>query len=74
MGKNSVNIAMCNRVGKEDRMVFSGESIVCDSNGNILSVAGSDETLLIAEVDLSKASETRKMKPYTSLRRPELYK
>ena len=72
--QNSVNIAMCNRVGKEDRMVFSGESIVCDSNGNILSVAGSDETLLIAEVDLSKASETRKMKPYTSLRRPELYK
>ena len=72
--QNSVNIAMCNRVGREDKMVFSGESIVCDSNGNILSVAGSDETLLIAEVDLSGAFETRKKKPYTSLRRPELYK
>jgi hypothetical protein len=39
-----------------------------------ISVAGSDETLLIAEVDLPGAFETRKKKPYTSLRRPELYK
>ena len=71
--QNSVNIAMCNRVGTEDKMVFSGESVVCDSNGNILSVAGSDETLLIAEVDLPSASKIRKKKPYTCLRRQELY-
>lgn len=71
--QNSVNIAMCNRVGIEDKMIFSGESVVCDSTGSVLSVAGSDETLLIAEVDLPGASENRKKKPYTCLRRPELY-
>ena len=71
--QNSVNIAMCNRVGKEDKMIFSGESVVCDVNGSILSVAGSDETLLIAEVDLPSASAVRNNKPYTGLRRRELY-
>lgn len=71
--QNSVNIAMCNRVGKEDKMMFSGESVVCNYDGDIISVAGTDETLLISEVDLSAASEKRKKKPYTSLRRPDLY-
>ena len=66
--QNSVNIAMCNRVGTEDKMVFSGESVVCDSNGSILSVASNKETLLIAEVNLPSASEIRKKKPYTCLR------
>ena len=72
--QNSVNIAMCNRIGKEDKMIFSGESVVCDHDGNIVSVAGCNESLLIAEVDLHAASEKRKIKPYTSLRRPDLYK
>lgn len=54
-------------------MIFSGESVVYDSSGGVLSVAGSDETLLIAEIDLPGASENRKKKPYTCLRRPELY-
>ena len=71
--QNSVNIAMCNRVGREDKMIFSGESVVCNYDGDIISSAGSDETLLISEVDLSAASEKRKKKPYTSLRRPNLY-
>ena len=71
--QNSVNIAMCNRVGKEDKMVFSGESVVCNYDGDIISVAGLDEILLISEVDLSAAFEQRKKKPYTSLRRPDLY-
>ena len=71
--QNSVNIAMCNRVGKEDKMVFSGESVVCNYDGDIISVAGLDEILLISEVDLSAALEKRKKKPYTRFRRPDLY-
>ena len=71
--QSSVNIAMCNRVGVEDQMVFSGESIVTDYNGDTLALAGASEELLIAEVDLSAASETRRRKPYTDLRRKELY-
>ena len=71
--QNSVNIAMCNRVGKEDKMNFSGESLVCDFNGDIRSVADGEEKLLIADIDLAAASEIRKKKPYTSLRRTGLY-
>lgn len=71
--QNSVNIAMCNRTGKEGDMEFSGESIVCDCNGKTLALAGNGEELLFAEVDLPEALKTRKAKPYVSLRRPSLY-
>lgn len=71
--QNSVNIAMCNRVGLEGETDFSGESIVADFNGETLVLADDREQLLFAEVDLSAARQTRERKPYTSLRRAELY-
>lgn len=71
--QNSVNIAMCNRVGLEGDMNFSGESIVADYNGETLALAGAEETLLLTEVDLPAATVVRAHKPYTALRRPELY-
>ena len=37
--QNSVMPAMCNRVGAEDEMHFSGESIVVDAHGNVLTKA-----------------------------------
>lgn len=71
--QNSVNIAMCNRTGKEDGMDFSGESVVSNYNGEAIGLAGNEEELLIADVDMSAASKAREQKPYTSLRRPDLY-
>ncbi len=71
--QNSVNVAMCNRVGREDGMEFSGESLVADYEGRLSALAGDGEELLFAEVDLAAAAETRRRKPYTALRRPELY-
>lgn len=71
--QNSVNIAMCNRCGLEDGMDFSGESIVSDYLGRCTALAGSGEELLLAELDLPAAARTRAQKPYTSLRRTELY-
>ncbi|OUM59127.1 hypothetical protein PIROE2DRAFT_63972 [Piromyces sp. E2] len=71
--QNSVNIAMCNRVGIEDQMEFSGESIVADYNGESLAVAGDKEELIITQINLSEATNERKRKPYTSLRRKDLY-
>ena len=71
--QNSVNIAMCNRVGVEDNMTFSGASIVSDYDGNTLSLAGRNEELLFSEVDLAAAAKRRQEKPYTALRQKELY-
>ena len=71
--QNSVAIAMCNRTGPEDGMDFSGESIVTDYNGDTLALADDREQILYAEVDLDAARLARARKPYTSLRRPELY-
>ena len=71
--QNSVNVAMCNRIGREDGMEFSGESLVSDYNGKTLALAGAEETLLLCDVDLPAAAATRSKKPYTSLRRTDLY-
>jgi predicted amidohydrolase len=72
--QNSVAIAMCNRVGTEGQMEFAGESIVTDANGNVVTMADDTEQLLMAEIDLQEASEIRSKKPYTTLRRTELYR
>ena len=71
--QNSAYVAMCNRVGFEGQMDFCGESIVADYNGDTIALAGNEETLLFAEVDLPAAAAARQRKPYTSLRRPALY-
>ena len=71
--QNSVNIAMCNRVGLEDRMDFSGESIVADYEGNCIASANDTEGLFVADIDMKGASDKRIEKPYTFLRRTELY-
>jgi predicted amidohydrolase len=72
--QNSVAIAMCNRVGMEGNMVFAGESIVIDANGNVIVKADDTEGLIFAELDLSAVGKIRSGKPYTSLRRKEWYK
>ena len=71
--QNSVFAAMCNRVGREDAMRFSGESLVAGPGGELLALAGSGEELLLCEIDPASAAALRAKKPYTSLRRPELY-
>ena len=71
--QNSVFAAMCNRVGREDGMLFSGESIVAGPGGETLALAGSGEELLFCETDLEQARMLREKKPYTQLRRTALY-
>ena len=54
-------------------MDFSGESIVADYDGNTIALASDQEELLLAEVNPSGASARRGQRPYTSLRRREMY-
>lgn len=71
--QNSVPIAMCNRVGKEGGMDFSGESLVTDAEGKLLLIADDQEKLLYCEVYPERSKVIRESKPYTSLRRKEFY-
>ena len=71
--QNSVNIAMCNRVGTEGLMEFSGESVVVDHNGDVIAFADDKEQLLIADINLSDAAKTRNQKSYIKHRRSDLY-
>lgn len=71
--QNSVILAMCNRVGIEGNMHFSGESIVIDADGNVVAKADDTEQILYVDIDIQKALKTRDAKPYTQLRRPEFY-
>ena len=50
--QNSVMPAMCNRVGAEDEMHFSGKSIVVDAQGNVITKA--DDTEQIVYVDAER--------------------
>lgn len=71
--QNSVAIAMCNRVGREDEMEFSGESIVVSPTGEVIAKADDKEQIVYVDIDISKASTLRNKKPYTCFRRKEFY-
>ncbi len=51
------HIAMCNRVGMEGEMDFSGESIIVDANGNTVLKADDRERILYADIDLAQSCE-----------------
>jgi len=72
--QNGVFIAMCNRVGKEGSLIFSGESLVIDPFGNIVAKADDEEQILYADIDLELVQKAQKDRPYIYLRRPEFYK
>ncbi len=71
--QNQVFIAMCNRVGTEDKMEFAGESIVIGPRGEVIAKADDKEQLLICDIDLDEVKKVRSGVDYLSLRRPELY-
>ncbi len=71
--QNSVPIAMCNRVGRDGEMDFSGESLVTDSDGNLLLMADDQEKILYCQVHPELSKHIRGSRPYTSLRRKDLY-
>ncbi len=70
---SSVAIAMCNRVGTEADMDFAGESIVVDPRGGVILKADDAEQIVYADLDPKESRKVRNSRPYTTLRRPELY-
>lgn len=72
--QNSVAIAMCNRVGREDEMDFAGESLVTDALGNLIVMADDQERIVYADIGVEASGRIRSQKPYTQLRKPEFYR
>jgi len=72
--QNGYHIALCNRVGAEDRLDFAGESFVCGPFGEMIAQApqGQDH-ILMADVDLSANDRAPARKLFLRHRRPDLY-
>ncbi len=72
--QNGYWVALCNRVGAEERLTFSGESFVCGPDGSVVARAphGADH-ILFAELDLSACTESHARRLFLRDRRPELY-
>jgi N-carbamoylputrescine amidase len=72
--QNGYCVALCNRVGEEDRLTFAGESFVCDADGNVIARAaqGRDE-ILYADIDIARNASSHARQLFLRHRRPELY-
>lgn len=71
---NSVNVVAINRVGREDKLKFWGQSFITDSFGQILKRASSDkEEIIMASIDLSLNKKIRNAWGFFRNRRPETY-
>jgi len=72
--QNGFFTALCNRVGKESRLEFSGESFVCDPEGKVIAQAGKGtEEILLCDIDLEMVQRSYARTRFLPDRRPELY-
>jgi N-carbamoylputrescine amidase len=70
---NIAYVGAANRVGREDEAEFYGSSFISDPKGDFLAEAGSDEALLLADLDFAWARRFRAGWGFFRDRRPELY-
>lgn len=72
--QNGYFVALCNRVGREDRLEFAGESFVCGPDGTVLArAARRRDEVLYAEIDLQLCARSHARRLFLQDRRPELY-
>ena len=72
--QNGYFVALCNRVGREPKLTFAGESFVCAPDGRVVARAdaGTDQ-ILYAEVDPAQNAASHARQLFLQHRRPELY-
>lgn len=72
--QNGYFTALCNRVGVEENLHFSGASFVCGPNGRLLAQAGiGTEGILYCDIDLKEVQNSHAKRLFLQDRRPELY-
>lgn len=71
---NGVFVVVVNRVGREGKLNFWGQSFVSDPFGRILAKASTNkEEILVVDCDLTKIDETRQNWPFLRDRRIDAY-
>jgi N-carbamoylputrescine amidase len=76
---NGLPVLACNRVGHEPSPLgtagidFWGNSIVLGPQGELLAEAGTTPTLLLAEVDMQRSEQVRRIWPFLRDRRIDAY-
>ncbi len=72
--QNGYFTALCNRVGEEEHLTFSGESFVCGPDGRVRAHAPEGrDAILVCDVDLAEVPDSHARKLFLRDRRPELY-
>jgi N-carbamoylputrescine amidase len=71
--QNGYFTALCNRVGREERLHFAGGSFVCSPDGTVIARTGDAEGLLFAEIDRTALDDCHARRLFWRDRRPELY-
>ena len=71
--ENQYFIAACNRVGQTNNTVFWGHSLLIDPWGEILAEGGENEAILVADLDLTRMTDTRQRMPVFADQRVGLY-
>ncbi|MDH3253508.1 MAG: carbon-nitrogen hydrolase family protein [Acidobacteriota bacterium] len=72
--QNGFFTALVNRVGREERLEFAGESFICDPDGRLVARAGrGTEEILTATLDLAVIDRSHGRRLFLRHRRPELY-
>jgi N-carbamoylputrescine amidase len=73
--QNGYFAALCNRVGKEERLTFAGESFVCDPEGRILARGKRlEDDVVLADLELSACAESTARRLFWRDWRPEAYR
>ncbi len=67
--ENQCYVAGVNRVGSGDGLDYAGDSRIVDPMGEIVAEAGSDETIIAADVDPARVTEVRAALPFAADRR-----
>ena len=71
---NNVYLAAVNRVGREGKLQFWGQSFLSDPFGNVLKRGGEDrEEVILVEVDPERSRTIQEAWGFLAKRRPEMY-
>jgi predicted amidohydrolase len=71
---NSFCVVAVNRVGREDKLIFWGQSFICDAFGKILKRASRDkDEILISKINLAANKKINKDWGFMHNRRPDTY-